>query len=41
MFTDRTHQLRTEIIQGVEKIETPEYLLRIQRLVRWCAAKEI
>lgn len=38
---DRNNELRRDINRAIENIETTEYLLRIRRLVRWCAAKEI
>lgn len=36
-----SRELRREIIRTMENIESTEYLLRIRRLVRWCAGKGI
>lgn len=40
-MNDRNGELRREIIRTMENIESTEYLLRIRRLVRWCAGKGI
>lgn len=40
-MTDRNQQLKREIVKSIEPLEYTEHLLRIRRLVKWCAGREV